>query len=107
MLVKGRSDMTILQALDHYYDRMAARGEAESPGFSREKISFAVVVSAEGEPIDKIDLRQASGNRMVPALREVPAAVRRTAGIAANLFWDKSAYALGRTAGEGTRTAQE
>ena len=39
--------MTVLQALDRYYDRMAARNEAEAPGYSREKISFAIVLSAE------------------------------------------------------------
>src|SRR3546814_18952249 len=37
----------------------------------------------------------------------VPAAVKRTVGIAPNFLWDKSAYVLGRTAGEGKRTAQE
>lgn len=99
--------MTILQALDRYYDRMAKRGEAEPPGFSREKISFAIVLSADGEPVDIIDLRQRSGKRLVPSLKEVPAAVRRTVKIAPNLLWDKSAYVLGRTAGEGKRTGQE
>ena len=99
--------MTILQALDRYYDRMAARGEAELSGYSREKISFAIVLSANGEPIDKIDLRERSGKRLLPSLREVPAAVRRTMAVAPNLLWDKTAYALGRTAGEGTRTQKE
>ena len=99
--------MTILQALDRYYDRMAARGEAESPGFSREKISFAVVLSADGEPIDRIDLRQVSGKRLLPVLKEVPAAVTRTVAIVPNLFWDKSAYSLGRTATVGSRIEKE
>ena len=36
--------MTILQSLDRYYDRMAARGEAEAPGYSREKIGFAILL---------------------------------------------------------------
>ncbi len=99
--------MTVLQALDGYYDRMAGRGEAELPGFSREKISFAIVLSAEGEPIDVIDFRVQSGKRLQPALREVPAAVKRTAGISPNFLWDKTAYTLGRTGGEGKRTAEE
>lgn len=99
--------MTILQALDRYYDRMTARGEAEVSGYSREKISFAIVLSANGEPIDKIDLRQKSGKRLVPSLREVPAAVKRTVAITPNLFWDKTAYALGRTTSEGRRTQKE
>lgn len=99
--------MTILQALDRYYGRMAARREAEAIGYSREKISFGIVLSESGAPIDVMDLRDASGKRPVPVLREVPAAVKRTAGIRPNLFWDKTAYVLGRTGRSGGRTAEE
>ncbi|WP_225766500.1 type I-C CRISPR-associated protein Cas8c/Csd1 [Inquilinus sp. Marseille-Q2685] len=99
--------MTVLQALDRYYERMAERGEAEQPGFSREKIGFAITLSEEGEPVDVVDLRSASGKKLVPRLLSVPAAVKRTVAILPNAFWDKSAYLLGRTAGEGGRTAQE
>ena len=100
--------MTILQALDRYYDRMEARGEAEAPGYSRAKISFAIVLSAAGRPIDRIDLREVAGRKVQPRLMEVPAAaVQRTVAIAPNLFWDKTAYVLGRTAGDGRRTAAE
>lgn len=73
--------MTVLQALDRYYDRMAARREAEAPGYSREKIGFAVVLSPNGEPIQVLDLREPAGKRMVPRLLEVSAAAKRTAGI--------------------------
>ncbi len=99
--------MTILQALDRYYDRMAARNEADAPGYSREKIGFAIVLSDDGEPIEKLDLREPAGKRMVPRLLEVPVAVKRTAGILPNLLWDKTSYALGRTAGEARRTTEE
>lgn len=99
--------MSLLQALDAYYDRMAARGEAEPPGFSREKISFSITLSEEGEPVAVRDLREAAGKRLVPQALSVPAAVKRTVAILPNLFWDKSAYVLGRTAGDGKRTALE
>ena len=99
--------MTVLQALDGYYARMAARHEAEPPGFSREKIGFAVVLSADGKPVSVDDLRQQAGKKKVAQAMSVPAAVKRTVAIAPNLFWDKTAYTLGRTAGEGKRTAQE
>ena len=99
--------MTVLQSLDGYYGRMAARGEAEPPGFSREKISFRVVLSLSGEPVGVIDLRTGAGRKLSPRLLQVPAGVKRTAGIRPNLLWDKTAYALGRTAGAGGRTAQE
>lgn len=99
--------MTVLQALDAYYERMAARGEAEPPGFSREKIGFAIEISEDGTPVAVLDLRAASGKKLVPQLLSVPAAVKRTAGILPNLFWDKSAYVLGRTAGGSNRAALE
>lgn len=99
--------MTVLRALDGYYERMAARGDVVPPGWSREKIGFAIVLSADGEPVRVSDLREQSGKKFVPRSLPVPAAVKRTVAILPNLFWDKSAYALGRTAGEGRRTAQE
>ncbi len=99
--------MTILQALSGYYDRMAARGEAEPTGFSREKIGFAVVLDGDGVVVDVRDLREIKGKKAAPRLVAVPAAVKRTVAVLPNLFWDKTAYALGVTAGEGKRTAQE
>jgi CRISPR-associated protein Cas8c/Csd1, subtype I-C/DVULG len=99
--------MSILQALDGYYDRMAARNEVEPPGCSRENVSFAIELSAKGEPVAVRDLRQQSGKKLVPQKISVPAAIKRTVGIASNLFWDKSAYVLGRTLGTGKRTADE
>lgn len=99
--------MTILQALDRYYDRMAARGEAEAPGWSREKFGWCIVINADGQPVDIVDLHDHGGKKALPTQHEVPAAVKRTAGIAPNFLWDKTAYVLGRTAGDGKRTAQE
>lgn len=100
--------MSLLQALDGYYGRMAARGEAEPPGFSREKISFALMLSPDGEPVRVRDLREGAGKRKVPQLLAVPVLpAKRTVAVVSNLLWDKTAYALGRTAGEGKRTAQE
>ncbi|HEV2365240.1 MAG TPA: type I-C CRISPR-associated protein Cas8c/Csd1 [Caulobacteraceae bacterium] len=99
--------MSVLEALDHYYDRMAKRGEAEQPGYSREKISFAIVLNRDGIVSDITDLREPRGKALRPRLLEVPKAVTRTSGVSANLFWDKTAYVLGRTAGDGKRTEQE
>jgi len=99
--------VTVLQSLDRYYGRMAARGEAEPSGYSREKISFRVVLSAAGVPVRVVDLRTGTGKKLSPQLLQVPASVKRTVAIVPNLLWDKTAYALGRTAGVGGRTAQE
>lgn len=99
--------MTVLQALNSYYDRMAARGEVDAPGYSREKISFAIELAEDGTPKRIVDLRQQAAKRLVPALLSVPAAVKRTVAILPNLFWDKTAYVLGRTAGDQKRSGQE
>ena len=99
--------MTILQALNSYYDRMAARGEAEPPGYSREKISYAILLTPDGAVTAVNDIRDMTGKKPALIMMNVPAGVKRTVGIASNRLWDKTAYVLGVTAGEGRRTAQE
>src|SRR3546814_5536449 len=96
--------MTILQALDSYYHRLD--GVAE-PGQSPEKFGWCIVLGRDGAVIDVENLHDLSGKKPRPKTYMVPAAVKRTVGIAPNFLWDKSAYVLGRTAGEGKRTAQE
>lgn len=99
--------MTILQALSGYYDRMAARGEAEPPGFSREKISFAVVFDADGNVTGVDDLRDSTGKKPVATVRDVPTGPKRTVAVLPYFLWDKTAYSLGVTSGDGKRTALE
>ncbi len=99
--------MTMLQALDDYYHRLAARNLVTAPGWSAEKFGWCIVIDAAGEPVDVYDLHDVSGKKARPTLHSVPAAIKRTVGIAPNFLWDKAAYVLGRTAGEGKRTAQE
>jgi len=96
--------MTILQALDSYYHRLD--GVAE-PGQSPEKFGWCIVIDRDGVVVDVRDLHDLLGKKPRPKIYLVPAAVKRTVGIAPNFLWDKSAYVLGRTAGEGKRTAQE
>ncbi len=99
--------MTVLEALDRYYHRMAARGDVTPPGWSVEPVGVVIVLGLDGSIVDVFERLDEKGKRLGPRLLAVPAAVKRTAGIRPNLFWDKSAYVLGRTAGEGKRTAQE
>ena len=87
--------MTILQALSSHYDRLVVRGDAPAFGFSRERISYAVVLSPEGRAVDVTPLLDTSGTKPRPTLRQVPQPVKRTSGIAANFLWDKTSYALG------------
>ncbi len=61
---------------------MAARGEAERPGYSREKISFADRALADGEPVDVLDLRDMPASGRKPrSCCEVPAGEKRTVAI--------------------------
>ena len=97
----------ILQALDRFYERMAARGEAELPGWARALIGWVIEISVDGEPISVMQRLDPNSRKPRPAMLAVPAPVKRTVGIAPNILWDKTAYVLGRTAGEGRRTADE
>jgi CRISPR-associated protein Csd1 len=100
--------MSALASLARAYDRMAARGEAPVPGYSTEKIGFLISLNDDGSVIgEPIDLRDSEGKKRPPKLLAVPQPVKRTSGIAPNFLWDKTAYVLGVTAGEGKRTASE
>jgi len=96
--------MTILQALDSYYHRLPG---VAGPGWSPEKFGWCIVLDKDGTPVAVDNLYDVSGKKPRFDTHIVPAAVKRTVGIAPNFLWDKSAYVLGRTAGEGKRTAQE
>jgi CRISPR-associated protein Csd1 len=98
--------MTILQALNGYYDRMVVRGEAGPPGYSREKISYVILLSLDGGVVDVQDIRDTTGKKPAPRMMDVPAAKKRTSGIAANRLWDKTDYVLGVATVENKRTAQ-
>lgn len=98
----------ILTALNDYYERLAARQQVPQPGFSTENITFALIFSARGEPLQIDDLRitdDRNKTRARPLF--VPVDKRRTSGIHAYALWDKTAYALGVTAGDGKRLADE
>jgi len=89
-----------LEALTRYYARMADRGEAEMPGWTRAKISFCLTLSPEGEPCGVMDLRVPRGKKLEPRMLAVPDGGNRTVNIKPNFLWDKTAYALGRTGDE-------
>jgi len=100
--------VSALAALVRAYDRMAARHEVPAFGYSQEKIGFLIPLNEDGTPAGlPIDLRRGEGRKRAAPLMPVPQPTKRTSGIAPNLLWDKTAYVLGVTAGEGRRTAQE
>lgn len=95
--------MSLLASLVRAYDRLP---DAPPFGFSAEKIGFCVVLNPDGSVASVEDLR-GDDKKRTPRTVLVPQAVKRTAGISPNFLWDKSAYVLGVTAGEGKRTADE
>ncbi|WP_225028039.1 type I-C CRISPR-associated protein Cas8c/Csd1 [Xinfangfangia pollutisoli] len=95
--------MSLLAALVRAYDRLP---DAPPFGFSSEKIGFCVVLARDGAVAEVVDLRDSDKKRS-PRMLMVPQARKRTVGIAPNFLWDKTAYVLGVTAGEGKRTAEE
>ena len=100
----------ILNALNDYYHRMVEDPEAgmPKPGFSEEKISFAVMIDGQGRFKRLFDLRQVSGKKTVPLKMVVPAAEKRSgSSVVPNFFWDNSGYVLGMDGkGKPERTAQ-
>ena len=87
--------MTVLQSLARYYERLAARGDAPEYGYSKEPVSFAMVLSREGDVVDVADLRDTSGKKPRPSRKIVPRPAPRASNIAPNFLWDKTAYSLG------------
>lgn len=90
----------ILTALSNYYDRLLDQGaEGISPsGYSLETISYAIVLAADGQAVDVIDIRDTSGKKPVPRSLMVPQPEKRTVGIKSSFLWDKTSYVLGVSA---------
>ncbi|UTD28998.1 type I-C CRISPR-associated protein Cas8c/Csd1 [Bradyrhizobium sp. WD16] len=100
--------MSALAALVRAYDRMAARNEVPPFGYSIQNIGFLISLNADGSVAGKpVDLRSGEGNKRRARPLAVPQPVKRTSGIAPNFLWDKTAYVLGVTEGDGKRTAAE
>ena len=65
----------ILQALKAYYDRLARDPESDIPrfGYSREKISWAIVIDREGNLVPPLlDLRQSVFDEKKKKERKTP-----------------------------------
>lgn len=87
--------MSILQALNGYYERQAGRGKASAYGFSKQGISFAVVLDVDGRVLDVMDVRDTTGRQPRPGVREVPAPVVRASNVLPNFLWDNTTYVFG------------
>ncbi len=78
----------ILKALYDYYQRL---GSLPSPGLEKKKITFLIVIDAEGNFVRIEDTR--TGKE--PKEYVVPRGVSRSSDTVANLLWDNGKYVLG------------
>jgi len=86
----------ILQALKQYYERMKTESDIPLFGFSREKISFEIVIDRHGKLIQLCDIREMSSKeKPTPKQIIVPQGAKKSANIAANFLWGTSGYVLG------------
>jgi CRISPR-associated protein Csd1 len=89
----------ILQALKDYYDRKGRDplGGLAPEGWERKEIPFVVVIGKGGEFIQVDDLRESDSKGKFKRAKTqlVPAAVKKSVNISANLLWDSLEYALG------------
>ena len=95
----------ILHALKEYYDRKAADPESHMapPGWEWKEIPFVLVLNESGSPVSLSYTVEGSGKAKRTKRFLVPKGVKKTSGIAANLFWENPEYALGIVP-EGGRT---
>lgn len=101
----------ILQALVKLYEDLAARGDISPSGWSETKISYALCLDQDGTLVQLIPLleEQTTGKKTVlrPQSKKVPAAVKRSSGVASNFLWDNASYLLGVDGkGKPERSAQ-
>ena len=89
----------ILQRLVDYYDRLAAdpNDPMTSAGFSREKISFELVVEPDGSNASLNEVGDRQGKRLFPRIMTVPdRGGRQGTSLKPNFLWDNTGYVLGR-----------
>lgn len=97
--------MTVLQALDRYYERMAARGEAVPPGWSFEPVGVVLELSEDG---DLLAVDRWMDERGKPRRVRVPKWFTRSGtGSTPNFLWDNAAYVLGLGTKEPGKTARD
>ena len=81
----------ILQSLVAYYDRLMEEGNIQPPGLQEKEIHWAVEIDPDGAFVALT--RTGEGKRGRKAV--IPAEIKKSVNIAANLLWDNPEYVLG------------
>lgn len=100
----------ILNTLYDYYTRKSSDPDAHMapPGFEWKEIPFIIEIDAQGKPVQIEDTREGEGKKRRAHSYLVPQGVKKTSGVAANLFWDNAEYVLGvDTKGKPERVAEK
>jgi len=102
----------ILQALYDYYQRKATDPDPAtrlSPfGFEDKEIPFVIELNSGGKVLGIKDTRTTEGKKKRSRSYRVPKGVKKSSGVAANLFWDTAEYVLGvETKGKPERVAKQ
>ena len=89
----------ILQALEAYYRRKQADPDPSRrlPAFGLEdkEIPFLLELDAAGKLLNIVDTRSDEDKKKAAQRFLVPQGVKKTSGVAANVFWDNAEYVLG------------
>ena len=95
-----------LQALAARYDRLSAKGEVPAYGFSWEKISYALVLAADGRLLEVVPLFDDNGKKPRPRDTLVPQSFKRPGTTPRSFFlWDKTPFALATTRNKSSPAA--
>ena len=85
----------ILGALNDLHRRLEDEGEVPPYGYSKEKISYAIVLDRQGKVLDVQSLQSIENGKARPRSMDVPRAQKRTSKVVANFLWDNAKYVLG------------
>ncbi len=94
----------ILQALCDYYER---KPDLPRLGFETKAIPFVIEINSAGQLVQIEDTRTLEGKKKIARNFVVPQGVKKTSGVAANLFWDNAEYVLGVTSAGKLDRVQE
>ena len=97
----------LVQSLTQYYDAMLKRGAISALGWGPASISYAICLDLDGnvQRLVNTTCETVVGKKTVlrPQTMTLPAAVKRSSGIAANFLWDNSIYILGAGKDDGDK----
>lgn len=101
----------ILQALVNHYEDLLKKEKISPPGWSKQKVAYALEIDDNGEILQVIPLirevTRGKKNVQLPQELNLPSHVKRTVGVEANFLCDNSGYILGvDTKGKPERTAE-